>query len=168
MAGVRIVTDSASDLSVEDATTYGIEVVPLTIRFGAEEFVDREQLSVAEFYTRMAASDALPETAAPSPGSFEEAFRKAAADGADAVVCINLSSELSATMQSAQNAAKAVDGEIDVRVMDSRSITAGLGTQVIEAAKTARDGGDVDAVVARVEELVAGTEIYAALDTLEN
>jgi DegV family protein with EDD domain len=168
MAGVRIVTDSASDLSVDDATAYGIEVVPLTIRFGADEFVDREQLSVAEFYTRMAASDALPETAAPSPGSFEEAFRKAAADGADAVVCINLSSELSATMQSAQNAAKALEGEIDVRVMDSRSITAGLGTQVIEAAKTARDGGDVDAVVARVEELVAGTEIYAALDTLEN
>ena len=168
MAGVRIVTDSASDLSVDDATTYGIEVVPLTIRFGSEEFVDREQLSVGEFYTRMAAADALPETAAPSPGAFEEAFRKAAADGADAVVCINLSSELSATMQSAQNAAQALKGEIDVRVVDSRSITAGLGTQVIEAAKTARDGGDVDAVVARVEELVAGTEIYAALDTLEN
>lgn len=168
MAGVRIVTDSASDLSVDDATTYGIEVVPLTIRFGSEEFVDREQLSVSDFYTRMAAADALPETAAPSPGAFEEAFRKAAADGADAVVCINLSSELSATMQSAQNAAQALNGEIDVRVVDSRSITAGLGTQVIEAAKTARDGGDVDAVVARVEELVAGTEIYAALDTLEN
>ncbi len=127
MAGVRIVTDSASDLSVDDATTYGIEVVPLTIRFGSEEFVDREQLSVSDFYRRMAASSALPETAAPSPGAFEEAFRKAAADGADAVVCINLSSELSATMQSAQNAAKAVAGDIDVRVIDSKSITAGLG-----------------------------------------
>jgi DegV family protein with EDD domain len=108
MAGVRIVTDSASDLSVDDATALGIEVVPLTIRFGSQEFVDREQLSVADFYARMANANDLPETAAPSPGAFEEAFRKVAADGADAVVCINLSSELSATMQSAQNAAKAL------------------------------------------------------------
>lgn len=168
MAGVHIVTDSASDLSVEDATAYGIQVVPLTIRFRDEEFVDREQLSVSDFYRRMAASDALPETAAPSPGAFEEAFRKAAADGADAVVCITLSSELSATMQSAQNAARALEGEIDVRVVDSKSITAGLATQVVEAAKLARDGATVDEVVARVDELVAGTMIYGALDTLEN
>jgi DegV family protein with EDD domain len=168
MAGVRIVTDSASDLSVDDATALDIGVVPLTIRFGSQEFVDREQLSVADFYARMATSDALPETAAPSPGAFEEAFRKAAADGADAVVCINLSSELSATMQSAQNAAKALAGELDVRVVDSKSITAGLGTQVIEAAKLARDGATADEVVALVDQLVAGTEIYGALDTLEN
>ncbi len=168
MAGVRIVTDSASDLSVEDATALGISVVPLTIRFGNQEFVDREQLSVADFYRRMAESDELPETAAPSPGAFEEAFRKAMADGADSVVCINLSSELSATMQSAQNAAQALAGQLDVRVIDSRSITAGLGIQVMEAARAAREGATVDQVVERVNELVAGTEIYGALDTLEN
>lgn len=168
MAGVRIVTDSASDLSVEDANALGISVVPLTIRFGNQEFVDREQLSVADFYRRMAESDGLPETAAPSPGAFEEAFRKAMADGADSVVCINLSSELSATMQSAQNAAQALAGQLDVRVIDSRSITAGLGIQVMEAARAAREGATVDQVVERVNELVAGTEIYGALDTLEN
>jgi DegV family protein with EDD domain len=168
MAGVRIVTDSASDLSIDDATTYGIQVVPLTIRFGSEEFVDREQLSVADFYARMATFDGLPETAAPSPGAFEEAFRKAMSDGADAVVCINLSSELSATMASAQNAAKAMAGELDVRVVDSQSITAGLATQVIEAAKLASTGASADEVVARVQALAAGTQIYGALDTLEN
>jgi DegV family protein with EDD domain len=168
MTGVRIVTDSASDLGVDDATALDIGVVPLSIRFGSEEYVDREQLSVADFYARMASSGELPETAAPSPGAFETAFRKAAADGADTVVCINLSSQLSATMQSALNAAKALEGELDVRVVDSKSITAGLGTQVIEAAKLARTGASADDVVARVNELVAGTEIYGALDTLEN
>jgi DegV family protein with EDD domain len=162
------VTDSACDLPADLVQALGIEIVPLTIRFGTEEFVDREQLSVSDFYRRMAVSDALPETAAPAPGAFEEAFRKAAADGADAVVCINLSSELSATMQSAQNAARAVQGEIDVRVVDSKSITAGLATQVVEAAKLAREGATVDEVLARVDELVAGTMIYGALDTLEN
>jgi DegV family protein with EDD domain len=168
MGGVRIVTDSASDLTVDDATALDIRVVPLTIRFGDEEFVDREQLSIEDFYRRMAASDALPETAAPSPGAFEDAFRKAAADGADAVVCVNLSSELSATMQSAQNAATALGDELDVRVIDSKSITAGLGTQVIEAAKAARAGAGVADVVSLVEQLAAGTQIYGALDTLEN
>jgi DegV family protein with EDD domain len=165
---VRIVTDSASDLGEGEASELSIGVVPLTIRFGSDEVVDREQLSAADFYGRMAESDQLPETAAPSPGAFEEAFRKAAADGADAVVCVNLSSELSATMQSAQNAAQAVAGDLDVRVIDSKSITAGLGTQVIEAAKLARDGASVDEVVALVEDLAARTEIYGALDTLEN
>lgn len=168
MAGVHIVTDSASDLEEVDATRLGIRVVPLTIRFGAEELVDRDQLSIADFYRRMAASDRLPETAAPAPGAFEEAFRKAAADGADAVVCVNLSSELSATMQSARTAAASVADEIDVRVLDSKSITAGLGTQVIQAAELARQGAGVDEVVALVEDLAARTQIYGALDTLEN
>ena len=73
----------------------------------------------SEFYDKLASSDDLPETAAPSPGAFEAAFRRQAEAGADAVVCINLSSGLSATIQAAQNAAKAVAGDLDVRVVDS-------------------------------------------------
>lgn len=168
MSGVRIVTDSACDLEEDEAAALGVTIVPLSIRFGDEEFVDREQLSVDEFYRRMAASPTLPETAAPAPGRFEEAFRKAAGEGADAVVCIDLSSELSATMQSARTAAAALEGELDVRVVDSRSITGGLGTQVIEAAKAAADGAGADDVVALVEDLAARTRIIATLDTLEN
>ena len=68
---VRIVTDSACDLSQELVDQHGIEVVPLSIRFGDEEFVDRVELSVDEFYAKMAESGILPETAAPSPGAFE-------------------------------------------------------------------------------------------------
>lgn len=168
MAGVRIVTDSACDLGLAEAADLNIAVVPLTIRFGAEELVDREQLSVDDFYRRMAASATLPETAAPAPGAFEAAFRQASSDGADAVVCIDLSSALSATMQSALNAARAVSGDIDVRVIDSKSITAGLGTQVVAAAQAARDGASVEEVVGLVEDLSSRTEIYGALDTLDN
>jgi len=168
MSGVRIVTDSACDLDDDEASALGITIVPLSIRFGDEEFVDREELSVDDFYRRMASAPTLPETAAPAPGRFEEAFRKAAADGADAVVCIDLSSELSATMQSARTAAAALEGELDVRVIDSRSITGGLGTQVIEAAKAAAGGATADEVVALVEDLRARTRIIATLDTLEN
>src|SRR5262245_46274497 len=137
---VRIVTDSSCDLTDEEVATGGIEVVPLTIRFGSEELEDRTELSVEAFYERLASSDVLPETAAPAPGKFEAAFRRQQAAGADAVVCINLSSGLSATMQSAQNAATAVAGDLPVHVVDSRSITTGLGTQVRLAAKAAADG----------------------------
>jgi DegV family protein with EDD domain len=164
---VRIVTDSACDLTDEEVARHGIEVVPLSIRFGDEEYEDRTELSVDDFYAKLAASSVLPETAAPAPGQFEAAFRRQQGAGADAVVCLNLSSGLSATMQSAQNAAKAVEG-LDVRVIDSRSITAGLGTQALLAAEAAASGASVDEVVALVDDLVARTHVIGALDTLEN
>ena len=168
MPGVRIVTDSSCDLSLQEAADLGVVVVPLTIRFGDQEFVDLEELTVAEFYRRMAESSALPETAAPAPGRFEQAFRSLADEGADAVVCINLSSELSATIESARNAARAVADTVPVRVVDSRTLTAGLGTIVLEAAKAASAGATADEVEALVNGLIERTRVYATLDTLDN
>jgi DegV family protein with EDD domain len=165
---VRIVTDSAADLLADEVARLGVEVVPLSIRFGAEEFTDGVDLSVAEFYQRLASSADLPETAAPSPGAFEAAFRRQAEAGADTIVCINLSSGLSATLQSAQNAATAVAGDIDVRVVDSRSITSGLGTQVEVAAEAAAGGASPDEIVHLVEDLRRRTHVIGALDTLDN
>jgi DegV family protein with EDD domain len=163
---VRIVTDSSADLSADEVDRLGIEVVPLSIRFGSEEFTDGVDLTVEQFYEKLASSADLPETAAPAPGAFEEAFRRQAQAGADAIVCINLSSGLSATYQSAQTAASA--GDIDVRVVDSRSITSGLGTQVTLAAEAAAGGASADDVVALVEGLVGRTHVMGALDTLDN
>jgi DegV family protein with EDD domain len=165
---VRIVTDSAADLPTDEAARLAIEVVPLSIRFGTEEYIDGVDLSVDEFYKKLASSDTLPETSAPSPGAFEAAFRRQAEAGADAVVCINLSEGLSATIQSARNAAKVVAGDLDVRVIDSRSITSGLGTQVTVAAEAAAGGAGADEVVALVEGMVPRTHVIGALDTLEN
>ncbi len=165
---VRIVTDSACDLSDEDARHHGIEVVPLTIRFGTEEFVDRVELSTEAFYEKLATSSALPETAAPAPGAFVEAFRRAQAAGATEVVCINLSAQLSATMQSAQNAAQAVAGDLPVHVVDSRSITAGLGTLAVKAAEAAATGAPASEVLALVDDLRSRQHVFGTLDTLEN
>jgi len=168
MAAVRIVTDSACDLTKDEAAALQITVVPLTIRFGDEELTDGVQLGVSEFYARMATTAKLPETAAPSPGLFEEAFRAAAADGASGVVCIDLSSSLSATMSSAQLAAEAVKDTIDVRVVDSRSIASGLGTQVLRAAQSARDGISLDDIEATARDYAGRTHVVATLDTLDN
>ena len=168
MAGVRIVTDSACDLTSDEASELGIAIVPLTIRFGKEEFTDLVDLTVDDFYRRMGESADLPETAAPSPGAFEKVFRQLADEGAAGIVCINLSGELSATIESARNAARAVEGVVEVRVIDSRTLTAGLGTIVLEAARAARGGASIDEIESAVQALIPRTRVYATLDTLDN
>jgi len=172
MRTVHVVTDSSCDLPEGLADELGIRIVPLTIRFGDEEFVDREELSTAEFWTRCVNSDTLPETAAPAPGQFEQTYRSAAADGATGVVVVSLSSALSATMQSAQLAARSINDDpsidLDVRVIDSRTISMGLGTIALACARAARDGSDIDDIEALAHDLVERTRVYGALDTLEN
>lgn len=165
---VRVVTDSACDLPDELAAELGVEIVPLSIRFGDMEYVDRVDLTPAAFYAKLASSSVLPETAAPSPGAFEAAFRKVLDEGADGIVCVNISSSLSATMQSARNAVTAMGGGADVALVDSRSVSWGLGSQVIAAARAAADGASLQEVTALVEDMVARTRVYCALDTLEN
>ena len=124
---VGIVTDSSCDLNDDDLGGLDVEVVPLFIRFGTDEFVDREQITVEDFYRRMAAADELPQTAAPPPGD-----------------------------------------EADIRVVDSRSVTAGLGTMVLQAARMAADGADADTIEAFVADASDRTHVFGTLDTLEN
>ncbi len=168
MPGVFVVTDSSCDLEQNDIDPFNIEIVPLTIRFGRDEFTDREDLSVKDFYRRMANTEELPQTACPSPGAFERAFRNATDAGAEAVVCLNISSDLSTTLQSARTAAAACEGRILLHVIDSRTVSSGLGTLVVEAAKVAAEGADVGAVLQRVSDLVPRTHVFAVLNTLEN
>ena len=168
MPGVHIVSDTASDLPPETAVEHGVELVPLTVRFGADELVDRQDLTPADFWSRLATSSVLPETAAPSPGAFEEAYRRAAAAGATGVVCVTISSSLSATYEAARLAAGAVGQTLPVRVVDSRAVSMAEGTVVLAAARLAAEGKDVDEVAAGAEAVVPRTRTYAALDTLDN
>jgi DegV family protein with EDD domain len=165
---VRIVTDSACDLPDEIVQRHGIGVVPLTIRFGDEDLIDREQLSVDEFWSRCAASDELPSTAAPAPGQFEEVYRRLAAEGATAIVVISLSGALSATIQSAELAARSLAEVIPVTVVDSRSVTMGLGTIVLAAARAAEGGASPEEIAAAATDMARRTKVIGALDTLDN
>lgn len=168
---VRIVTDSACDLPQAVADELGISIVPLTIRIDGHEYVDRADLTPEEFWAKCSTSAALPETAAPSPGQFEAAYRELAANGASSIVVINLSSGLSATMQSAELAARDFNAEplnIRVSVVDSCSATLGLGSIVLDCARLARSGASHDEVVLRAADLATRTKVWGALDTLEN
>ncbi len=168
MARIRVVTDSACDLSAALAEERGITVVPLSIRFGSEEFVDGTTLSTNDFWKRCAASPVLPETSAPSPGAFQEAFLAAADDGYDGVLCIDLSSGVSATYQAAVTASKAVGDRIPVRVIDSRSMTMGLGLMVLDIAELAATGADLDQLSDRAHTLIPRTHVFGVVDTLEH
>ena len=165
--GVRVVTDSACDLPDDLIERNGIGVVPLTIRFGNEELIDRKELSTDEFWRRLADSDVLPETSAPSAGAFEGAFRRMVEDGATGIICINLSSKLSATMQSAQVAAQAVQADCPVVVIDSLMVSMGLGSLCLTAAQRAADGDSLESIVADVTDRRNRSKLYGALDTLE-
>ena len=168
MAGIRVVTDSACDLPGPLADELGVEIVPLTIRFGDEEFVDRRDLSPSEFWARCANSPLLPETAAPSPGAFEQAYRSLADQGADGIVVVTLSGELSATLQAAELAAQTVQNDIPVRVIDSKSVSMAQGLVVMAAAELATAGKQMDDVAGAATDMIPRIRLFGALDTLEN
>ena len=168
MTSVHIVTDSSCDLPDNLISEMNIKIVPLKIRFGDTEFVDRLELTTDQFWEKCQASDELPSTAAPSPGAFVEEFQNAASEGATGVVAILLSGELSATIEAAQQAAQLVKEEIEVRVIDSRTVTLGLGSVVMGAASAAISGANIEEVAAIASDSVNRTQVHAALDTLEN
>ncbi|MEO5678866.1 MAG: DegV family protein [Acidimicrobiales bacterium] len=165
---VRVVTDSGSDLPPALCEELGIEVVPLTIRFGDEALTDRQDLTAAEFWARCQAAPALPETAAPSPGTFQEACRRAQAGGADGVVVVTLSAKMSATIQAAQLAAEALAGDPPVRVVDSGNASLGEGMVALVAARAAAAGGSLDEVEEAARSAARRTTLFAAIDTLDN
>jgi DegV family protein with EDD domain len=167
MPGVRIVTDSASDLSDELVKEHGIIVVPLTIRFGVEELQDRQELSPEEFWLRCKGKTTLPETAAPSPGAFIEAFQRAADEGADEVLCLTISSGVSGTYASALTAAGTFNAR-PVHVVDTLTLTLGQGLLVIAAAEEAAAGATLEQLVAATQDRIGRVHVYGVLGGLEH
>ncbi|MFW2339697.1 MAG: DegV family protein, partial [Acidimicrobiia bacterium] len=164
---IRIVTDSSSDIPPDLLEAHSIEVVPLTIRFESQEFVDGLDLTTADFWHRLVTAEALPETAAPSTGLFRERYQAIADSGADGIVVITISSELSGTYQSAVIAAEQFDSPLPIKVIDSASVGMGLGLPVLAAAERATAGASLEEVTATATRAVASTTVIAALDTLE-
>jgi DegV family protein with EDD domain len=164
---IRIVTDSACDLPNDLIEQHRIAVVPLTIRFGEKEYLDREGLSTDDFWHMLTTGDVLPETAAPSIGRFHEIYTRLSSEGADGIVVICISSALSATIQAAQAAAQQFTSGVPVRVIDSRLVSTALGFVAVEAAETSAAGASLREVVATAEAAAGSSNIVAALDTLE-
>lgn len=164
---VSIISDTACDLPDQVVSALKVGLVPLHVRFGQTELLDRRELDSKEFWSRCAAQSELPTTAAPSPGAFSNAFEAAVGEGATAIVCMTLSSKLSATHEAASQAARSFKS-VPVEVVDSLSATVGQGLLVIEAAEAAAAGASVEEVVAVAVSGRQRVRVMGALDTLEN
>jgi DegV family protein with EDD domain len=165
MPKIAIVTDSSAYLPDEMVREYGIHVIPLNVQFNGTTYKDMVDLSVDEFYRKLAAAAELPSTSQPSAGEFVEVF-KSAAKGHDAVIAVVLSSSLSGTYSSAM-AAKDMLPDIPIAVVDSRSVSMGLGYMALAAARAARDGKQLQEIVAEVESLTPKMRVWFVVDTLK-
>ena len=163
---IRIITDSTCDLSARQAHDLGLTVMPLTVHFGEEAYLDGVEITPPEFYAKLAASGSvLPTTSQINPGAFADAFEAALAEG-DEVVGIFISSELSGTYQSAVMA-KEMIGSSRIHLVDSRTVTFPLALLLSEAARL-RDAGLDGAELARqTTGLSRRLRLMAVLDTLK-
>ncbi len=166
MSTITVVTDSDASLPPVLAEQFGIHVVPINIHFDDETLRTDVDIDDAGLFRRIEAEGVLPTTSAPTPGQFADAYERAFTDGADEVVCICVSGEVSATYNSALQACSLLPDQ-SITVMDSRSISMGLGFMAIEAAKAAGAGADVKDILAASERVRERTSLYAALATLK-
>ena len=160
--GIRIITDSASDLRPPHRPE--VTVLPMTITFGSEQFLDGIELSHRQFYEKLIEGEDLPTTSQISPAQFEEAFRAAVEAGED-VVAVVLSAKLSGTCQSACIAAEDFPGR--VFVVDSANATIGERILVERAVELMDAGLEAAAIAAQLEEEKGDIRLVALLDTLE-
>lgn len=147
---IALITDSTCDLPDEMLARYDIDVVPLMVLWGTEQLRDRVDISPEDFYRRLDTDTTLPTTAQPTPGAFREAYERARADGAEAIVVITISSQMSGTYEAARLAAQ--DFSPPVYVVDARGPTMTLGWQVVAAARARETGGGVTAMIAAADQ----------------
>lgn len=163
---VRIVTDSTCDLPPEMAAALGITVVPLTVFFGEDPFLDGVEITADEFYERQQATRELPRTSQPSVELFQEAYSEIGQNGSE-IVSIHLSSKLSGTMNAAQVAREVLKHEMHIDLIDSYNVSLGLGLIVLEAARAANAGASLPEVVATARRAMDRVSVHVLVDTLE-
>ncbi len=162
---IKIITDSTSDIPLERQEELGIEIVPLSVRFGSEEYIDGVTLTKPQFYQKLAECTELPTTAQVNPDRFTEIFKKYLDQG-DEIIGMFLSSKLSGTCQSAA-IAKDMLGSEKIHIIDSRNVTFGLALLVYEAVKMRDSGLSAQEICDGVDSLIKKLRFYIVLDTLK-
>ncbi len=163
---VKIVTDSLSDITSDMAKELGITVVPLTVFFGRESFLDRVTITTDEFYYKLTHDATWPTTTQPSPATFVDVYNKLAQETGEILV-VTLSTKLSGTYQSALNAKSLAHERCRIEVIDSQTVAMGLGLIVLTAAKAAQAGAKLDELVDLVRRAMPRSHLIAYFDTLK-
>lgn len=159
-----IVTDSTSDLPPHLIEQHELEVIPSLLVLDGQEYADGQGISRDDFYKRLNTLQTPPTTAAPSIGDFAARYDSLLSRGCDHILSIHAASTLTTIINSARQAAQDFPGKITI--LDSASLSLGLGFQVLAAAEAAENG--LEAVLQTIESTRKRLKVYAALDTLEN
>ncbi len=162
---IALVTDSTCDIPAGWIAQYEITVVPLTIIFGDQAYLEGIDMSAAEFYQRLSEGSQHPSTSQPSPEAFLKAYRQAAERGAEQILVITISSAMSGTIESARRAAQ--EFNLPVHVLDGKNNSMGLGWQVIAAGRARENGGGLEAMQAAARQVQEDMVYYISLDTIE-
>ena len=162
---IKIIADTSSCLSLDQAKALEIAMIPQIIEFGGESFRDDTEIDGPTFLAKLQASTSLPTTSAPPPALYEPYFRKAMEAG-DVVIVVCPSAEVSGTVRSAQVAAQDFP-DANIRVVDTKSIGPGLGTLVETAVQWARQGLDANTIERDLLDMAQCEHIYFLVDTLE-
>lgn len=166
MEKIKIITDSTVDLPKELLEKMDVEVLPVLINFGEESYLDGIEITLDEVFKKIENGDTFPTTAQIVPNRFVEAFEKYLNQGYK-VLAVLMSSGMSGTYQSACLAKQMLETE-DVQVVDSQTITSGLGLLVIEAAKLRDEGLKFEEIVKRLDETKKHINSSLSFDSLDN
>lgn len=160
---MKIVTDSGTDTQLLNDGSYDIRIVPLQVTLGERTYSEGVDIKTEEFYTLLESSGLLPITSQPSAGTLADVYRDLAKEDPD-ILSIHISSGLSGTVNAARAAAQMVP-EANVTVIDTKTLAAGAGWQVVEAAKAIAAGWNVDRIVAYLARIAqASHSIYTLKD----
>jgi len=165
MRRVAIVTDSAACLPAELVREYGIHIVPFGLIFGEQVLRDGVDITPDQFYRRLAQARELPKTSQPAVGDFLRVYEPLSRE-ARAILSIHIPREMSGAVSTARAAARMVEG-VPIYVMDSRTAVTAQGFIVLEAARMAATGADLEQVVARAQEMISRVHLLATLETLD-
>ena len=166
MPKIAVIADTDASLSPEFAKKQGITLVPILISFGSESFASGVDIDDKALFERIDKEGALPKTAAPSPGAFSQAFKNEFDAGAEGIVCVCVSSEISATYAAALTASQDFPGR-EIRVIDSRVVSMAQGFMAMQAKRMADAGASLDAIEAKLKGMEERLVLFASLSTLK-
>lgn len=163
--GIKIVIDSTSDVTEDIINKHNLKMVPLTVNFENESFLDKVELSSSDFFDKLTKAEKLPTTSQVNPGAFSEVFSEILLEG-DQVLGIFLASEFSGTYDSAR-IAKDMIGSDNIRIIDSKSVCLGTFSLILHAIELVEQNKNIDEIVEELEKLKDKIVAIAALDTLK-
>lgn len=160
-----IVADTTCGLPHDLLTQRGIPLIPQVVMFGEESFHDDKELDTSAFLQKLKAAKELPKTAAPEPPLYYPTFEEARKSG-ESVIVVAPTGKASGTVRSAQTAALEFP-DVDIRVVDTQTISCNLGSLVLLADDMAKAGSSADAIVEKLNDLIPRGQLYFLVDTLE-